>query len=390
MKILQLSLSYAPNWKDGGPPRIMYDYAVHLALLGHEITVLTPDANKAKSEQCWPGFPRGLNVNYFRKYNDWRRFFYFDFSYQELYGFFKKNQKNIDIIHLSQSRSLVNIVALKASKDFGIPIALSSFGSLPRRGGLLKLIYDKLFIYPLIRHSKLLLGQTENELSVYKKFGGLSSSLKLLPLAVDVNECPAPSPSEKGKFFPTYDIPEGNKLFLFLGRLHPSKGVPFLVKAFSKVYTENKKLTLAIVGNDEGVEGEVRSLSRELGVEAGIRFCGPLYGADRWHAYRAADVYIISPEIYEETALASIEALACGTPVITNTRADVPWLKEYEAGEVLKAGDISSLVNAMKAYANFSDSQMNEKKIKAELLFKEKFEIGNVCNRLDTYYKEVI
>ncbi|MEY8252873.1 MAG: glycosyltransferase, partial [Colwellia sp.] len=122
MKVLQLSLSCAPNWKDGGPPRIMYDYAVQLALLGHEITVLTPDANKVNSKQCWPGFPSRVNVNYFKKYNDWRRFFYFDFSFQELYAFFKNNQKNIDIIHLSQSRSLVNIVALKASKDFGIPI----------------------------------------------------------------------------------------------------------------------------------------------------------------------------------------------------------------------------------------------------------------------------
>ena len=45
-RILQLSLSYAPNWKDGGPPRIMYDLAKNLIRLGHEVLVITSEQNK--------------------------------------------------------------------------------------------------------------------------------------------------------------------------------------------------------------------------------------------------------------------------------------------------------------------------------------------------------
>src|SRR2546423_13705388 len=122
MTILQLVLTYAPAWQGGGPPRIMYDYGRSLAAAGHRVMVLAPDSTRPTSGSGWGGPPAGMEMHYYRKADDWRRSFYFDYSLRELREFFDAHYGEIDLIHLAQTRCLPNIAALKASRRHGIPI----------------------------------------------------------------------------------------------------------------------------------------------------------------------------------------------------------------------------------------------------------------------------
>ncbi|WP_444994318.1 glycosyltransferase [Aliikangiella sp. IMCC44359] len=390
MRILQVCYSYAPNWGDGGPSRVMYDYAVQLIKLGHTVSVLAPENNRPTKDSNWDGFSSGISIHYLKKYNDWRKSFYFDYSYRELEEYFKLHHKEIDIIHLPQTRTLLNVVAYKAAEKYGIPVALSSFGSLPRRSGLIKLIYDSLFVIPMVKQARILFGQTKNECSVYSGFGANANYIKLLPLAVDLNTVPEKNEESAMNFRQNNNIPSDAILFLFLGRLNPTKGVKFLLESYIKINTHNKKVYLAIVGHDEGILSQIEEIIKTSNIEDRVCICGPLYDHDRWQAYNAADCYVITPEIYEETSLASLEALSCGTPVITTGRSDIPWLEEYNAGQVIEEGNQEALIKAMSDFVNLPIEERVKTGRNAERLIKEKFAVSSVASQLESYFLEAL
>lgn len=381
LTVLQFGMTYAPRWSDGGPPRIMYDYARHLLLEGFQVMVLTGDNNRPKPEDDWAGFPPGLEVHYLRKLGGWRGQYYFDFSWKELTDFFDRHWWKIDFIHLYQSRSIFNVAALWAARKYGIKVVLSSFGSMPRRGSVGKYLYDNLFVLPLTRRTELLLAQTRNEAEVYRRYGGRADKIHLLPLAVDLSKLPSATAGLRREFRGRYQIPEQARLFLFLGRLHPTKGVEFLVRCFGRVVQDTRDAYLAIVGHDQGSAAAVNQEIARQGLQSRVVLCGPLYDNARWQAYAAADCFVIFPEIFEETSLASLEALACGTPVITNERADVPWLEKYGAGKVVRAGDADAAVAAMQSFGRLGDPALARYRAGADRLIREKFSIEAVSSQ---------
>ncbi|MDI1335924.1 MAG: glycosyltransferase family 4 protein [Lacunisphaera sp.] len=381
LTVLQFGMTYAPMWRDGGPPRIMYDYARHLIAEGFQVMVLTGDSNRPKPEDNWAGFPPGLEVHYVRKLGGWRSQYYFDFSWAELTRFFDEHWWRIDFIHLYQTRSIFNVAALWASYKYGLKIVLSSFGSMPRRGSVSKLFYDSLFVFPLTHRAELLLAQTRNECGVYRQYGGRRAHIQLLPLAVDLAKLPRLEPDVRSKFRDRYSIPAEARLFLFLGRLHPTKGVEFLVDCFALAVKEAPGAHLAIVGHDEGSAAEVIKAIKANQLEGRVVLCGPLYDLDRWQAYAAADCFVILPQIFEETSLASLEALACGTPVITNERADVPWLEEYGAGRVVPAGDAIMAAEAMVEVSLADTPALAVRRAAASRLIAERFSIEGVSHQ---------
>jgi glycosyltransferase involved in cell wall biosynthesis len=108
---------------------------------------------------------------------------------------------------------------------------------------------------------------------------------------------------------------------LFLGRLHPSKGLPLLLQAWAKVRPMNWILNIA--GPDEG--GHRRGLERLvtlLGLDNLVRFSGPLTDSCKVQAFDEAELFIL-PTHSENFGIAVAEALARGLPVITTHGA--PW-----------------------------------------------------------------
>ena len=125
-----------------------------------------------------------------------------------------------------------------------------------------------------------------------------------------------------------------NKYVLFLGRIHPKKGLMDLVKAWaaiqkSEVSSQKSEVggqprwRVVVAGGDEG--GHLQELKVEIGklkLESCFEFIGPVEGAAKWEAYRSADIFVL-PTYSENFGIVVAEALACGVPVIP-TRG-TPW-----------------------------------------------------------------
>jgi glycosyltransferase involved in cell wall biosynthesis len=127
------------------------------------------------------------------------------------------------------------------------------------------------------------------------------------------------------------------KYILFVGRIEPRKNIVGLLNAF--VYIKSKGTRdscLVIVGNQDKIfqENELFHKIKELQLESDVVFTGGVSNDDLPVLYNGAEV-LVYPAFAEGFGLPVLEAMACGTPVITSNTTSLP--------EVV--GDAAILVN---------------------------------------------
>ncbi len=335
MKILQVTNFFKPSWESGGPARMAYELSIKFIKRGHEVTVYTTDGYKSK-----------LNVETNKQVNvDGIRTYYFrslsDIITQKLnlpisyYSPFvaMKEINGYDIIFIYDFRTILSLVVTYYANKFNVPYVLLPYGSLPKTmgfKGLCKAIYDIPFGYNMLKKCRKIIAQNNHEKLVCRNYGIDEGKIVLIPLGVnlsDFNELPA-----KGYFRASYSISPDEKIILFLGRIHPNKGIAILINAISQILKQGWKLRLIIVGNDDGFLADAMNLVDALGISDRVLFPGPIYDKTRIRAYIDADVFVLTPSFYEETSLAVLEACAAGIPVIITAQNEIPQFKSYNAG----------------------------------------------------------
>ena len=119
-----------------------------------------------------------------------------------------------------------------------------------------------------------------------------------------------------------------NRVALFVGRLHPVKGLPLLLNAWADQRV--KKWRLIIAGPDEcNHRAQLTEIVMRRELTNQVEFVGPLNGDEKLLAMVNADLFVC-PSYTENFGLAIAEALACGLPVITTT--GTPWIALRELG----------------------------------------------------------
>jgi glycosyltransferase involved in cell wall biosynthesis len=136
---------------------------------------------------------------------------------------------------------------------------------------------------------------------------GLTQPVAIIPIGIDL---PPPSVLQIDK----------EQEILFLGRLHPIKGLDDLIAAWRRLAPAHPQWRLRIAGpGDASYVAEIKSLARDI---PGITVDGPLYGPAKTQALARASLFVL-PSHGENFAVAVAEALAHGTPVISTK--GTPW-----------------------------------------------------------------
>jgi glycosyltransferase involved in cell wall biosynthesis len=122
---------------------------------------------------------------------------------------------------------------------------------------------------------------------------------------------------------------------LFLGRLHPKKGIELLLRVFSDVYRDVPNAILNVAGIGEiGYVMALRELAANLGVENKVRWHGHVSGEAKTDLIREAGIFVL-PSHQENFGLAVAEALSYGTPVAVSTEVNVShYVSAHGAGFV--------------------------------------------------------
>lgn len=150
---------------------------------------------------------------------------------------------------------------------------------------------------------------------------------------------------------------------VFIGRLHPQKGVLELVDIWRIVCRRKKDAKIAIIGVGE-LEREVKVKIRKYGLDNNFVFFGLKDGIEKLKIFKDSKI-VVHPSIYESGGMAAGEAMACGLPGVS---FDVPALKTYYPKGMLKtpcfdlekfAENIFRLLEDKNLYKKIQDDAMN-------------------------------
>jgi glycosyltransferase involved in cell wall biosynthesis len=129
--------------------------------------------------------------------------------------------------------------------------------------------------------------------------------------------------------------------FLFLGRIHPKKGLELLIDVFASLKTLDFDLKIAGPENEHSKE-----LQRLAQQDSRIKFLGEVRGVDKKHLYRNAHAFV-APSYSEVVGMVNLEAAMMGTPVITTHQTGL--LHEWDSkGGMLINPNFEELQSALQ------------------------------------------
>lgn len=371
----------------------MYDLARGLVQRGHHVSVFTSDALDVRETHKRISVTKetleGIKITRFPRIGP---LLHSKFLRVIVRGFKKEISERIgdyDVVHLSEVRNYMNMTAADAACRTSVPYFISIFGNLAAQRSFRKraliYLYDSLWTKKMFHKAGGLLVQNEHEKATCLKYGITSSRVKFSPLPVHFSNFKDLPP--RGKFRKKFGISSEAKIVISLGRLHRDKGFQFLLKAFTSL-RERQDIILVIVGADESYGEALKKQAEDLKVKNRVIFPGALYNRDKLEAFVDADVFALTPLVYEETSLAALEACASGLPVIVSDRNSIPWLEDYGAGMEI-AHDEKALSEALQLLLS-DEKKRNEMGRRARAMIEEKFSVEKVVEELEGIFKESV
>ena len=204
---------------------------------------------------------------------------------------------------------------------------------------------------------------------------GFRKPVSIIPNGISVPSAPLDSPRSQG--YP--------RRLLFLGRIHPIKGLENLLFAWSAVEQRFPDWELEIVGPDNGgYLTRLQALHRELRLSH-VHFRMPAFGAQKWQAYQSAELYVL-PTYSENFAMTVAESLAAGTPAIVTKGAPWQGLEAHQAGWWIDIG-VDPLVACLEEALGCSQEALRKKGVNGQQWMQRDFSwdrIGGMM--LETYH----
>ncbi|HWZ98343.1 MAG TPA: glycosyltransferase [Candidatus Dormibacteraeota bacterium] len=354
MRILNVTESYAPFYEFGGPPAKVEALSRGLAERGNEVTVLTADwgvekriagtaqeSSFKRSPFGWAGEDRRVKALYLPT---WLR--YRATSWNPAIGRFLNARLNqFDVAHIFGLYDLLGPAVAKACRKQKVPYVVEPIGMfLPIvRNVLLKKIYHSFYGREMLSGAVRVIATSDQEVGELLEGGIAREKIELRRNGVMKPECVP----ERGTFRRARGITDDALVVLFLGRLSEKKTPDLLLKAFSALAPkiDGRTMQLVFAGPDEqGMENRLRASANELQVAERVQFTGPIFGEEKWAAYRDADVFVL-PSRNENFGNTAAESAAIGTPVIVTENCGVAPLLA-EAGLIIPH-DEAALVKAL-------------------------------------------
>lgn len=209
---------------------------------------------------------------------------------------------------------------------------------------------------------------------------GLTGPICVIPNGIDLQHA-EPKPSKPGH--------EAREL-LFLGRLHPVKGIDDLLRGWAafrsqyEVLAKGWRLNIAGWGDAE-YRAELERLVRELGVGDSVVFSGAKHGDALWRTYAAADAFILTSRS-EAMPMTILEAWAAGLPVVMTPECGLSDGQQQGAA-LSTARQPAAIGAAIAAIAGKSDAERSAMGRAGRALVEQRYAWPRVAEQFAQVYR---
>jgi len=338
MRIMIVTDQYPPLV--GGVPTVTHGLAVDFASRGHQVWVVAPsygtrDVRRVEhkvrvyrfSSFAWPTY-EGLRIAFL--------------PFVPLRNLLKKADP--DIIHIHSPVVLGNIAQILAgglhkpviATNHYLPINVSrSLTADPLTSKhFSKITYS--YLVHFCNRCEYVTAPTITALNLLYEHG-LRAPAQVISNGIDLQKF---TPGRRDEsLLQRYNLPTGRPLALHVNRLHYEKRVDVLLDAAAKMSGNGH---IAIVGSGPA-EAELRAQAEQLRLDDRVTFLGYVRDADLLGLRRLSDVFVIPSEA-DLQSLATMEAMACGLPVIAANAYALPELVHHgENGFLFQPGNSAEL-----------------------------------------------
>ncbi len=192
---------------------------------------------------------------------------------------------------------------------------------------------------------------------------------------------PATDPAQLNQVRRKFNLPD--KYILHVGTIEPRKNLSRLLDAFQPLLSDWPALKLVLVGKKGWLYDSFFNRLHALGLEECVIFPGYVDEIDLPAFYQLAEMFVF-PSLYEGFGLGPLEAMACGTPVISSNRSSLPEVVG-DAGILVDPADTTGLSQAL--HRLLSDPELRAELARRALLQAQKFSWQRAADRLSEVYQ---
>jgi len=294
----------------------------------------------------------------------------------------------LHLVHLHGLWMHPSMASRSFSRKTGLPHIVSPHGMLDpwalRNSGWKKRIASALFENANLESARCLHALNRAEETAIREYG-LKNPVCVIPNGIDfpAEDLAAPALPWWAKAAPEV------RTLLYLGRLHPKKGLPRLLAAWSLLDTSiRERWRLLIAGwEEQGHQTALRQMAAKYRIEDSITFPGPLFGEDKRAAYYHCDGFIL-PSLSEGLPVAVLEAWAAGKPVIMTPECNLPEGFQAEAAISIYPTE-ESIHAGLANFLTMEDSERKRMGANGLALARERYSWPSIAAEMAAVYRWV-
>jgi glycosyltransferase involved in cell wall biosynthesis len=296
----------------------------------------------------------------------------------------------VDILHVHGLWMFTSIAARLWSVRTRAPYLISPHGMLDpwalKHSRWKKRIVSALYELDHLRRATCLHALCDAELEAIRAFG-LRNPVCVIPNGVAAVDRRT---SHRAQW--RSDMPENANVLLYLGRLHPKKGLESLLLAWSELHSSGDKAALnwylVIAGWDQGSHRTtLEAIALRRGIRDRVRFVGPQFGMEKDATFLSSDAFIL-PSLSEGMPMTVLEAWAYGLPVLMTPQCNLP--EGFARGAALPVDpNREGIARQLKALFAMSDDCRRQLGARGLNLVRTRFNWAIIADQLESVYRWV-
>lgn len=257
------------------------------------------------------------------------------------------------------------------------------FNSISRAKHLKKLLYWR-FERAVLENARAVFFTCAEERDRSHHGFRFKSADEVVPLGVV--EPPVASES-RSAFLDHFPQLKGKRVLLFLGRLHPKKGIDLLLRAFCEVADPALHLVIAGPAHSQEYLQELQHLAARCPTP--VTFTGMLTGNLKAGALATSEALVL-PSHQENFGLSVIEGLAYGKPALLSDQVNI-WRELVGDGAALVASDtLPGLTDLLRRWTSLSEEERFKMGLSAKQCFESRFRAESASNKFTSIIRNFI
>lgn len=257
-------------------------------------------------------------------------------------------ENGADILHIHSIWMYPSIAATRWARR-GRPYVVSPHGLLKplalQHSRAKKRIAALLYENEHLRQAACLHALNTAEAEALRDYG-LRNPICVIPNGTTLPKDPVREPSPRGKSI------------LYLGRIHPMKGLRELIEAWGTIHNDAAAAgwRLTIAGWDQSHHrAELEQLASRLKVNSSVDFLGPQFDADKDRCFAQASAFVL-PSMSEGLPVSILEAWSWRLPVLMTRACNLSEGAQAGAA-LLMDSDVNSIVATLRQLFSFTDQE---------------------------------